>query len=98
MLLDRATGFHEQVQIANKSSCKNVHLSELGVCTCRPLVLVQAYPIHWQNSMFTESESSDPRCQVDVKQAGVKQSLSSTLNRLEPRTGGIGVTVAKQAA
>ena len=98
MLLDRATGFYGQVQIAKQSTCKNVHLSEQGGCTCRPLALVQGKLIHWQNSMFTDSESSDQRRQVDVKQAGVKQSVSSTLNRLEPWTGGIGVTVAKQAA
>ena len=97
MLLDRTAGFHGHVLIAIHAKCKNEHSDEQGDCTC-PLSLVQACPIHWQNSTFAESESSDPRCQVEVKQAGVKQSLSSTLNRLEPRTGGIGVTIAKQAA
>ena len=98
MLLDRTAVFHGQVLIAIQSKCKNEQSIKLGDRTCRVLSLVEAYPIHWQNSMFADSESSDPRRQVDVKQADVKQSSSSTLNRPEPWTGGIGVTVAKQAA
>ena len=98
MLLDRTAGFHGQVLIAIQSKCKNDQSIKLGDSTCRPLFLVRACPIQWQNSMFADSELSDPRRQVDVKQADVKQSLSSILNRPEPRTGGIGVTVAKQAA